>query len=455
MKNIIQKILLSILLLWAITLSPITAASPQSGAPWIVSSALYPDKDGSMPQVDYTREFRHINLPEFWIDKLQYPDSIIMNSKQIEQFSTQTAQLKKLTYPPQDFNETYLGDWIGDKVAKQFAFLAIRAFYLEDGQPIDENLLPSLWKNCAFDAIPDTINTRYALVVRYANHRLAPSHKTFLKKADQRYFDRNQNAALDIGTPLAVLYQSADKKWYFTLSPSSYGWIAAEDIALTVRETMLQFAHSKNFIVTINPKNALFIDGRYDDFVRMGVRLPYIGRLGAYAQVQIPKQDKDGALQLHTATIKRTDIHLDYLPYTPRTIITQAFKFLNAPYGWGGMFGEQDCSKFLQEVYAVVGIQLPRNSGDQEQAARPLITFENDTKERIGDLKQKGEPGTTLLHLPGHIMLYLGSYKGVPYMIHAVWGAVKGQNPIAKTAVTGVHFKNYIDKMDTAVAVKP
>ena len=455
MKNITPKILLSTLLLWATTLSPTTAASPQSGAPWIVSSALYPDKNSTMPQVEYTREFRHINLPEFWIDKLQYPDSIILSSKQIEQFNTQTAQLKKLTYPPQDFNTTYLSDWIGDKVAKQFAFLAIRAFYLENGQPIGADLLPSLWKNCAFDAIPDGITARYALVVHYANHRLTPSHKTFLKKADQRYFDRNQNAALDIGTPLAVLHQSADKKWYFALSPSSYGWIAAEDIALTERETMLQFTQSKNFVVTINPKNALFINGRYDDFVRMGVRLPYIGRLGTYAQVQIPKRDSNGLLLLRTATIKSTDVHLGYLSYTPRTIITQAFKFLNAPYGWGGMFGEQDCSKFLQEVYASAGIMLPRNSGDQEQAAKPLITFEYGIKERIANLTQKGEPGTTLLHLPGHIMLYLGSYKGVPYMIHTVWGAIAEKNPLAKTAVTSVYFKNYIEKMDTAIAVKP
>ena len=39
-------------------------------------------------------------------------------------------------------------------------------------------------------------------------------------------------------------------------------------------------------------------------------------------------------------------------------------------------------------------------------------------------------------------------------MIHTVWGAVKGKNPIAKTAVTSVYFKNYIEMMDSAVAVK-
>ena len=455
MKNISLKTILLLLLLCMGSTSRITASSVDSASPWIVSSALYPDKKHDMPQVAYTKKFRHIQLPEFWIDRIADPDRTILNDKQIRQFNTQTANIKKLIYPPEDYNASYSGEWVGDKLARQYAFLAIRSFYDEKGKPVADNLLSSLWENCAFDTIPNSAKTRFALTVRYANHRLAPSRLTLLKKPDQRYFDRNQNAALDIGTPLAILHQSADKKWYFSLSPSSYGWISADDIAFTSQENMLHFSRSRNFIVTINPKNALFSRGRYDDFVRMGVRLPYLGRLGDEAQVQIPKRGGGGRLILHTATLKYSDIHLGYLRYTPRTIITQAFKFLNAPYGWGGMFGEQDCSKFIQEIYSTVGITLPRNSGDQELAARPVITFKNHTEERVAELIRTGKPGSTLLHLPGHIMLYLGSYHGVPYMIHTVWGALKGKNPIARTAVTSVYFKNYIDKMDTASAVKP
>ena len=455
MKNISLKTTMLILLLCIGSVSRIAASSADSASPWAVSSALYPNKKSTMPQVAYTKEFRHIQLPEFWIDRIADPDKMILNDKQIKQFNAQTANLKKLIYPPEDFNASYSGEWIGDKLARQYAFLAVRSFYDEEGKPIADTLMPDLWKNCAFDTIPDKAKTRFALTVKYANHRLAPSGLTLLKKPDQHYFDRNQNAALDIGTPLAILHQSADKKWYFSLSPSSYGWISADDIAFTSQEDMLRFSRSKNFVITINPKNALFSQGHYADFVRMGVRLPYLGRLGDDAQVQIPRRDGEGRLILHTATLKYSDIHLGYLRYTPRSIITQAFKFLNAPYGWGGMFGEQDCSKFIQEIFSTVGIALPRNSGDQEQASSPLIAFENSTAKRVAQLRQKGEPGSTLLHLPGHIMLYLGSYNGAPYMIHTVWGAVKGKNPIARTAVTTVYFKNYIDKMDTAVAVKP
>jgi len=438
-----------------VALSLLGAADPQSGAAWSVSSALYADKHAAMPQVAYTREFRHTRLPEFWIDRIAEPDRLILNAEQIRQFNTQTSRLKKLTYLPEDFHASYAGQWVGDKLARQFAFLAARSFYTEEGDPIGDTLITTLWKNCDFDAIPDTVDTRYALVVHYANHRLSPTSSTLLKKPHQRYFDRNQNAALDIGTPLAILHSSRDKKWYFTLSPSSYGWIAAADIALTTRKQMLRFSRSRNYIVTINPKNALFVEGRYRDFLRMGVRLPYRGKLGDFALVSIPERDDNGSLRLQQATIRESDVHLGYLKYTPRTILTQAFKFLNAPYGWGGMFGEQDCSKYLQEVYGSVGILLPRNSGDQVKACRPIITFSGGSGERSAELKQKAKPGSTLLHLPGHIMLYLGEYRGVPYIIHTVWGAVEGRNPLAKTAVTTVYFKDYIDRMDTAVAVRP
>jgi cell wall-associated NlpC family hydrolase len=455
MKKNLFNILLSIVGAGLLMFDPLSAASPQSAAAWTVSSRLYADKNSEMPQIEYTRDFRHITLPEFWIDRIENPDRLILNPSQIEKFNAQTAHLKESIFPPEDFNATYSGEWVGDKLARQFAFLAIRSFYDEKGKPIDENLMSELWGKCNYDKIPPTVTTRYALVVRYAHHRLTPSKLTLLKKPQQRYFDRNQNAALDIGTPLAVFHSSSDGKWYFALSPSSYGWIAAEDIAFASREEMMGYARSRHFVVTTNPKNALFVDGHYDDFVRMGVRLPYVGKRGEEMLVQIPRRDKKGRLKPVTAALKSSDVHLGYLPYTPRTIITQAFKFLNAPYGWGGMFGEQDCSKFIQQLYAVTGILLPRNSGDQEKAGRPLITFDGSTQEHVRELIRVGEPGTTLLHLPGHIMLYLGSYRGDPYIIHAVWGAVEGRNPLAKTAVTTVHFKHYIDKMDTAVAVKP
>jgi hypothetical protein len=86
------------------------------------------------------------------------------------------------------------------------------------------------------------------------------------------------------------------------------------------------------------------------------------------------------------------------------------------------MHGEQDCSAFLDEVFAVMGIILPRDSKDQAQTGQMLAQFEEKT---LGPQKIEAFGGVlggiTLLPMKGHIMLYLGMVDERPYAIHAVW----------------------------------
>src|ERR1043165_4725508 len=84
------------------------------------------------------------------------------------------------------------------------------------------------------------------------------------------------------------------------------------------------------------------------------------------------------------------------------------------------MYGEQDCSRFLQMVFATVGIELPRDSKDQAQVSTELASFDEKTanKEKL-DALQKAKGASSILPLKGHIMLYLGMVNGTPFAIHA------------------------------------
>ena len=417
---------------------------PKTAALWTVSSQAYPEYNIS--QVEYTKQLRHLTQAEFWIDKLEHPHRLLLSTDEIERLNTQTAQ-KELIFPAKDFKRTYEGRWVEDKIMELYTFLYEGAYFHEDGSVLQPNFMQEILTYMNIAEIPSHVTTRYAITVDYTLQRVTPTDITILKRPEQIYFDRNQNAALDIGTPLALVYQTKDKKWYFAISESSYGWVKSEDIALATRQEMLNFAYSENFIITINPKNSIYLHDKYYNFVRMGVRLPHKTTHESREEIVIPRRDADGKLRLHTATIKRSDVHIGYMSYTQKNIIEQAFKSLNAPYGWGGMFGEQDCSKFIQTIYATMGIILPRNSGDQSKVGDYTIKFQSNHQERVQTLVTQAKPAQTLLYLPGHITLYLGTHQNIPYMIHAVWGERNGKNPMAKTAVTSVYFKKYLDTM--------
>ncbi len=82
------------------------------------------------------------------------------------------------------------------------------------------------------------------------------------------------------------------------------------------------------------------VDGKYYDYVRMGVKFPILLKVNGRIVVIIPQKGDGDRLVFKNGMLNERDINLGYLSYTPKTILTQAFKFLNSPYGWGGSFGE-------------------------------------------------------------------------------------------------------------------
>ncbi len=304
-------------------------------------------------------------------------------------------------------------------------------------------------------AIEDSVKTRYALTIKYSNQKIIPTRLSLLKSKDEIFFDRNQNSALDIGTPIAILHTTKDGKWHYGIAPTSSGWIRDKDIAFGDKSDIDGFLNTKKFIVTTEAKSSIKIAGKYYDYLRMGVRLPYILTLDDIVMVLIPTKDENGKLILSNGTIKLNHIHKGYLDYTPNNILTEAFKFLNAPYGWGGSFGEQDCSKFIQEIYATVGIKIPRNSLSQSRVGEKflnLTSLSKDTKSTL--LINSAHIGSTIIHLKGHIMLYIGDYKGEPYVIQTVWGDSKQHFPLGRTAVTTLNFNDYLSKIDIATLIE-
>jgi hypothetical protein len=394
---------------------------------------------------------RHLNIAQFWIDKVKNSDRVIMNEKEIKSFNDYITYTQNLTTNFKDIRAKYRGSWVKSSIENSFKSILKQTSYFEDGHKIDSKFANEIKEYMDLDTISENITTRYAITIHYANQRIIPTELGLLKTKEQIYFDRNQNSALDIATPIAILHTTDDGKWHYGIGPSSSGWIRDQDIAFGDKKEINDYLNSKSFLITIGAKNALMVAGKYYDYVRMGIKFPYILDIDGMSMVLIPTRDEDGNLVLSNATIQKENTHKGYLAYTPQNILIQAFKFLNAPYGWGGSFGEQDCSKFIQQIYSTVGIKLPRNSSSQSITGEnfiDLIGMDRFSKENA--LINHAPIGETIVHLKGHIMLYIGDYKGEPYVIQTVWGESRYNYPLARTAVTSLSFNNYIDKVDRA-----
>lgn len=105
------------------------------------------------------------------------------------------------------------------------------------------------------------------------------------------------------------------------------------------------------------------------------------------------------------------------IPATPRNIARLA-KAMSGPYGWGGRGGDRDCSLLMRDLFAAFGTWLPRNSNFQAQHFPGIDLSGLTPAQKLEAIERHGRPFASMIHLPGHIMLYIGNGK----VYHNIWG---------------------------------
>lgn len=370
---------------------------------------------------------RQMKSPGFWIGKIAYPDVTVLTPSEIIKLNYQISHQLKLTTDFKSIPSHYEGKSLRQEFSNNIQKQEREALFDRSGKKVAQQFFDNVKANMNLAGIPVSVTPRFGFVTRYLDQRILPSDELLTSKPFDFEFDELQNSSLDIGTPLVIVAETKDQVWVYAHAPTSSGWIKKSRVALCSENDFKQFFYGRATFVVISPKADIYLDEgltKYYDYVRMGSTFPGIGATGDAAQIVIPVRTIDGKFIERAAFVKYTDVRIGYLPYTARVIIEQAFKLLNAPYGWGGMDGEQDCSSFIQQIFATVGIDLPRNSAAQGKVGKSLGVFDRDTPERkkVFALIKKGSGGTTLLQLKGHILLYLGMHQGRLYAIHETYG---------------------------------
>ena len=369
---------------------------------------------------------RMMKTAGFWISRHPSPDAVIMSPEAIDQFNARLRKDNKLTKDIFTIIQDLKTETLLDDIQKTLSDITAKGYYTAAGIRDDQNLMDDVRRNMNLSGVVIGVAPRYGLVVHFASQRFLPTKEGLYEEKDDHDFDQLQNSALDVGTPVAVVHTSADGLWYYVLTAISDGWVEAKDVALGDINQIREFAQDNDFAVVIRPKADIFMNEsmtEYYDYVRMGTRLPLSGVDAGRVTINVPLMDTDGTLAVKEAYMNAEDVNTGFLPFTARNIYKQALMMLNQPYGWGDMYGEQDCSRFLQMVFATVGINLPRDSKDQLQVSNSAVDFneKSDDASKISAIA-KAPAANTLLAMKGHIMLYLGMYNGIPYAIHDTTG---------------------------------
>ena len=362
----------------------------------------------------------------FWIGRMSEPDKIILDEDGIRRLNEDIQTRLQLTKNIIEFPGEFDGNDVRMMLQQELESFRNTTLYDAEGREVDDSFYVSINDNMQVAAIAPTVAVRFGCVVHNADQRRLPTGQRLYAELGEIDFDEVQNNALDIGTPVAILHESADQQWLYVAGPSSDGWVEAEDVALCARDRLRGMA-GRAFVTIVRAKGSIYLDKertQYHGFVRMGTKLALSDDSAAeVVGVVLPTRRADGVLETRTGYLKRRETHRGYLLYTPRHIIEQAFEMLNAPYGWGGAEGQQDCSQFVQEVFATVGIALPRNSSAQARVGRVVGRFWGGESNRVrrNAIVTQAVPGTSILYMRGHVMLYIGHVSQRPYAIHNLW----------------------------------
>lgn len=301
----------------------------------------------------------------------------------------------------------------------------------ESKKPINTRFFTELVKSININSYPN--ERKIAIMIKTANIRAMPTNKPRFSKIDGYPFDRWQNSLIFAYTPIIVLHSDKSKEWLLVQSSFVSGWVKADEVAF-VSQKQAKEMMSADFVLPMEDKIALYHNGLFLQNARVGMLLPIIksGKGDSKRQILAFKRDINGdAIKIRVDFDKKLFVPFP-LPLSNENIAKIIETIGAENYGWGGMYENRDCSSFVRDIFANVGVWLPRNSKAQVDYGKmakgsEFIALPKDNDAKIATILSRAKPFRTIIWLKGHIMLYIGAIKGNPIVAHQVWG-ISGKN---------------------------
>ncbi|WP_017233715.1 SH3 domain-containing C40 family peptidase [Pandoraea sp. B-6] len=276
-----------------------------------------------------------------------------------------------------------------------------------------------------------------ALVRQLPTHD--PAFYDFHQAGEGYPFDALQDSALRPGTPVYTLARSADGAWLLVYSPDLIGWVDARTVASVDEHFIATWRDAAQrrlgAIVRADVALADTPPGAtapiYRTFAPIGTVLPVMLRDGQQIAM-FPVADLRRQAHIRTTALDASTLVPMPWTITPRHMAQVMKQLIGRPYGWGNTLFYNDCSAETRSLFAPFGVWLPRHSSDQLRAGVRTDLRAADIDTRLRTLAERGRPLMTLIHINGHIMLYLGNAQrdgeSVPMTYQNVWGLSPADN---------------------------
>lgn len=333
---------------------------------------------------------------------------------------------------------------------------AFRGGFGSNLKPVPPSWFEEMKNSGNYDAY-GSINQK-AITLKWMDIRALPTKKPLYKNpalpGEGYPFDLLQNSSVNYNEPIFVSHTSKDGAWSYIFTNNASGWVPSDGISLIDDATVQVIQKSEKIFVTEDNIALTDAANRFVTYSRIGMVLPLEREEGEYYYVKAV----DANNVIKTLSLPKRSAHLGVSRLNKSDLVSIGTHLLKNTYGWGGMYGERDCSSMIRDFMTPFGIWLPRNSSAQSRKGE-VISFSglsNDDKLLL--IKENGVPFETIIYLKGHVLLYVGTYQESVMVMHNIWGirtvdkdGNKGRHIIGKAVISTLELGADLDEFDPAM----
>lgn len=273
-----------------------------------------------------------------------------------------------------------------------------------------------------------------AIIVTNLAMRSLPSSDPFFydhQIAGEGYpFDNLQQTIAFAGTPAYVLGHTLDKAWSLILTPDYIGWVDSSGVAMADSKFIALWQKKADANLVGISKSNIGIQNQYGQYVFsgfVGMLFPLKKLKANNLEVLIPTKLANGVAQITVASLTKDSAVILPLAASKKNFAIIIKALQGRPYGWGGYGFYNDCSAEMKAVFTMFGVALPRNAKYQALTGTTTDLSGLSEESRLNMVMQKAKPLLTLIYIKGHILLYVGKYKGAngkefPLSYQEMWG---------------------------------